>query len=51
MIDMNIAATKTTQTATFWLMRAATASSPRLMKSRKISNQDHLTRNGGGACT
>ena len=28
MIDMNIAATKTTLTATFWLMRACTADVP-----------------------
>ena len=28
MMLMNIAATKTTPTATFWLIRAATASSP-----------------------
>jgi hypothetical protein len=27
MMDMNMAATKTTPTATFWLMRTATASS------------------------
>jgi hypothetical protein len=31
-------------------MNTARLTRKAIMKSRKISNQDHLTRNGGGAC-